>query len=269
MKIRPLLLVIIILVLMVTVVCLSSTFRTSAERKAFLMGTDVRVKVEGASASHLANLAIEEVRRLDRLFSKFDPQSEIYRLNHLTPDERLEISADTSRILQESARLKKLTRGAFDIRLGQKRGPIDLGAIAKGYAVEVARRLLMKSGARSGIIDLRSSIAVFGPKVWKVGIQHPRDKKKLIGTVELKNGQSLATSGDYERGKHVIDPRTGKPAQECQSVTIIGEDAAEADALSTAVFVLGPREGMKLADKLNVRAIIVDKNGVIYDNSGP
>ncbi|MFH1683474.1 MAG: FAD:protein FMN transferase, partial [Candidatus Margulisiibacteriota bacterium] len=90
----------------------------------------------------------------------------------------------------------------------------------------------------------------------------------LLGTIELKDGQSLATSGDYERGKHIIDPRTGRPANLCQSVTVIGKNAAETDALSTAIFVLGPEEGMKLVRKLDVKAVIVSKNGIIYDNFG-
>ncbi|MEE8637750.1 MAG: FAD:protein FMN transferase, partial [Candidatus Margulisiibacteriota bacterium] len=200
------------------------------------------------------------------LFSKFNPQSEIYELNS---GKKIRLSSDTSRILKEAKRLSKLTHGAFDVTLGQAGGEIDLGAIAKGYAVESARKVLLKKGAESGMINLRSSIAVFGPKTRKVGIQHPRDRDRLIGIVELKNGQSLATSGDYERGKHVIDPRTGKPAQDCQGVTVIGKNAAETDALSTAVFVLGPKSGMKLVESLHeIEALIIDRNGKIISSSG-
>lgn len=230
------------------------------------MGTPVRVKIKGPNASRLAKLAIEEIKRLDKLFSKFNPQSEVYQLNS---GKEVQLSSDTSRILKQAKGFSKLTRGAFDITLGRSDAKIDLGAIAKGYAVESARSLLLKKGAKSGMIDMRSSISVFGPKTWKVGIQHPRDKEKLIGTIELKHGQSLATSGDYERSKHIIDPRTGKPASGCQSVTLIGKDATETDALSTAVFVLGPVGGMKLIESLSeIEALIIDRNGKIIKSSG-
>ncbi len=269
MRSRPLYLLVIVLLIAFAFVRMSTRFQTSAEQKSFLMGTPVRVKVNGPNAPHLARQAIEEIRRLDKLLSRFDPESEIYKLNNLAPDERLELSTDTHKLLQESARIKKITEGTFDIRLGKTDGPLDLGAIAKGYAVELARRRLMKLGAKSGIIDMRSSIAVFGDRKWEVGIQHPRDKEKLLGTIELSDGQSLATSGDYERGTHIIDPRIGKPANKGSlSVTIVGKNAA-VDALCTAVFVLGPDKGMKLIESLKaVEGLILDHKGKTAVSSG-
>jgi len=267
MKIRPFYLwMVFLLMLIIALVRTHPELSSTAENKEFLMGTPIRVKVEGPNAPRLANLAIEEIRRLDRLFSKFNPQSEVYQLNS---GKKIRLSPDTSRILEEANKLAKLTQGAFDVNLGQAGGEIDLGAIAKGYAAESARKLLLKKGAKSGMIDMRSSIAVFGPKAWKVGIQHPRDRKKLIGAVVLENGESLATSGDYERGEHILDPRTGKPARECQSVTIVGKDAAETDAFSTAVFVLGPKRGMDLVESLpGIEALMVDRNGKIIKSTG-
>ena len=119
------------------------------------------------------------------------------------------------------------------------------------------------------MIDMRSSIAVFGDKTWKIGVQHPRDSTALLGVVELTHGQSLATSGDYERGQHILDPRTGEPADKCQGVTVIGQNAAIADALATAVFVLGPRQGLRLVELLpEIEALIVDREGKIIQSSG-
>jgi len=209
-----------------------SYFRTQSviEAQAFLMDTPVRVKVEGARG--LEDQAIGKIKRLDNLFSIYNPNSEISRLNR---GEKFEISPDTKKILELSEQMKKLTKGAFDVEYS---GKINLGAVAKGYAAEAARDLLVKSGAKSGIIDMRSSIAVFGAKTWKVGIQHPREKDKLLGIVELNDGQSLGTSGDYERGLHIIDPKTGEPAETAWTVTIIGTNAAVVDALSTGVYIL-------------------------------
>lgn len=253
MKLRFLFFLVIILLMVAFAFAMASpSFRSGAEKKAFLMDTEVRVKVSGPDAERLANMALLEIKRLDQLFSRFNPNSEISRLN---AGERIKLSPETKEILSISDKFKRLTSGAFDVKYS---GKIDLGAIGKGYAVESARRLLLKSGAKGGIIDMHSSIAVFGPKTWKIGIQHPRKKDKLMGMVELKDGQSLSTSGDYERGLHIIDPKTGEPAETCWSVIVIGTDAAETDALSTAVYVLGAKKGLKLIESLpNVEGLII------------
>jgi len=240
-----------------------SYFRTQSviEKQAFLMDTPIKVKVEGARK--LGDLGIGEIKRLNDLFNAYDPNSEISRLNR---GEKFKLSEDTVNILQLSENIKKTTNGAFDVKYS---GKIDLGAIAKGYAVESARQLLVKSGAKSGIIDMRSSIAVFGPRTWKVGIQHPREKDKLLGIVELKDGQSLGTSGDYERGLHIIDPKTGEPAETAWTVTIIGTNAAVVDALSTGVYVLGAKKGMNLIESLaDIEGLIVVGKNKMLKSSG-
>jgi thiamine biosynthesis lipoprotein len=258
----------------------------SAEKTAFLMSTPVRVKVEGPGAEKLAEQAIQEMKRLESEFSRFDPSNEVGMINKLAGKAPHKVSSDTFKCVELAVRMSKLSKGAFDITLGRARDlvlfprtkeiflkrkgvKIDLGGIGKGYAAEAARGLLVKKGAKSGMIDMRSSIAVFGPKSWKIGIQHPRNQGQLIGIIELKEGQSLSTSGDYERGQHIIDPRKGKPAAGCQSVTVIGKDAAFADALSTAVFILGPEEGIKLIGSLpDTEALIVDARGKIIKSAG-
>jgi thiamine biosynthesis lipoprotein len=113
---------------------------------------------------------------------------------------------------------------------------------------------------------MHSSIAVIGGP-WKIGILDPRNQK-ILGTVVLNDGEALSTSAQYEQPGHITDPRSGRPAGNCLSVTVITGDAALADALSTAVFVLGPVEGMKLIKKFKAEAVIVDKNGKVYDNFG-
>lgn len=285
MKIRPLYLLLIFLLCLIAFEFTYTNLIFSAERKAYLMGTPVRVRVSGPNSPHLARRALWEIRKIDKIFSRFNPKSEISMINKLAGLAPLQVSKDTFECIQLADRISKLSYGAFDITLGhprdlvierdsrkvylRKKGiEIDLGGIGKGYAAEAARKLLLKKGAKSGMIDLRSSIAIFGPKAWKVGIQHPREKDKLIGVVELRESQSLATSGDYERGKHIIDPRTGDPARGCQGVTVIGKNAAETDALSTAVFVLGPKSGMKLIESLpGIEALIIDRNRKIIKSS--
>jgi thiamine biosynthesis lipoprotein len=150
---------------------------------------------------------------------------------------------------------------------------IDLGGVGKGYGISKARAVLVDRGVTSAIISAGSSIAVIGDnkgKPWKIGIKDPRHPDDLVGIVSLVGGQALSTSGDYEnyfeyQGKryhHILDPLTGAPADQCRSVTIICNDATDADMLSTAVFVMGPKRGLVFVSTfLNTYAVIIDKDG--------
>ncbi len=164
--------------------------------------------------------------------------------------------------------------------LRKKGMAIDLGGIAKGYASDRAEIVLKKNGIVSGIVAVAGDINAFGKKAdgnkWRVGIQHPRKKDAFIGIIELED-EAVSTSGDYERffikdGKryhHIIDPKTGKPADKCQSVTIVAKEATATDALSTGIFVIGLEKGMELIERLpDVEGIIIDAKGNISVSSG-
>lgn len=126
---------------------------------------------------------------------------------------------------------------------------IDLGGIAVGYAIDRAMNLLQESGVKQGLIDAGGDIRVFGNRDWRVGIQHPR-REGVIKVLKLRE-RAVSTSGDYEQffereGKrfcHIIDPRTGYPAQRCAAVTVLAPTALAADVYATALFVLGADEG--------------------------
>ncbi|MBI5587795.1 MAG: FAD:protein FMN transferase [Deltaproteobacteria bacterium] len=155
---------------------------------------------------------------------------------------------------------------------------IGLGAIAKGYAVDRAALLIAKEGIKDLIVKAGGDMRVQGldnGKPWEIGIKHPR-KKELLAKLSLTN-VSISTSGDYERFfikdkvlyHHIMDPRTGYPAKGSMSVTILAPDTMTSDALSTAVFVMGPDKGLELIKKLNgVEAIIVDSSGKMRISPG-
>lgn len=286
MRIRPFYFIIAILFFLILVELIYTRLIFSSERTVYLMGTPVRIRIQGVNSPHHARLAFDRIWWIDREFSRFKEGSQVSLLNRLAGRAPLEVSRDVFECVNLAVQISRLSGGAFDITRGHVRDlrldhraksvfitrkgvTIDLGGIGKGFAAEKARQLLVEKGAKSGMIDMRSSIAVFGPRTWKVGVQHPRQKGDLLGVVELKGGDSLATSGDYERGGHIIDPRTGRPASACQSVTVIGRNAAVTDALSTAVFVLGPAQGLELIENLpEVEALIVDRRGRIIRSSG-
>lgn len=154
---------------------------------------------------------------------------------------------------------------------------IGLGGIAKGYAIDRAAQVIRQAGFEVFYInaggDLYASSGSQG-KRWKVGTQDPDNNTKLIALIPIANA-AVATSGDYERYfekdgiryHHIIDPATGQPARLSRSVTIISARAYMADALATAVFVLGPENGMALVNKLDgVEAIIVGADGRIMSS---
>jgi thiamine biosynthesis lipoprotein len=156
---------------------------------------------------------------------------------------------------------------------------IGLGGIAKGYAIDRAAGVLRKAGFESFLIDGGGDVFVSGGKAgkpWRLGIQDPRQERgTLIGTVPLSNGV-LITSGDYERFRmvdgiryhHIIDPRTGWPAKSCQSVTILSTTAEKAVVLAKVLFILGPEEGLQIAQREGVEALIIDAAGTKYWTKG-
>ncbi len=159
---------------------------------------------------------------------------------------------------------------------------LDLGAVAKGYAVEQVAALLSKDArVKTALINAGGNIKVLGTKEdgkpWKIGIQDPRNPEKLLGTLAVKSGTGIATSGDYQRyyevsGKryhHILDPRTGWPAPYCRSVTVVTNSAFWADYYSTLLFVLPWQKAMELVKshpELNM--VYVDTTGQLHVSSG-
>jgi thiamine biosynthesis lipoprotein len=152
---------------------------------------------------------------------------------------------------------------------------INFGAIAKGYAVDRAVAVLRERGITDALVNAGGEIRATGGE-WQVGIQHPRSPSELLAVVDL-HGRSIATSGDYEqffekdgvRYHHIFDPSTGAPARRCQSVSVIAGDDMTADALATAIFVLGPKSGLELLHQYpDIEALIVDDQGAQHSTPG-
>lgn len=139
---------------------------------------------------------------------------------------------------------------------------LDLGAVAKGLAIDMAARELRRF--HNFGVDAGGDLYLGGTnpsgEPWAVGIRHPREDGALIDVL-LASDQAVCTSGDYERqtdaGHHIVDPRTGQPADGVASVTVVAPTAMLADAVATAAFVLGPDEGLALCEGLGLEALIV------------
>ena len=153
-----------------------------------------------------------------------------------------------------------LTSSRGTVTLKQKNMSIDLGGIAKGYIADMAARKLKAQGIKRGIIDAGGDLVLFntvGEDSFKVGIRDPRWPDDHFAILETDNG-AVVTSGCYERNVivgnkrlcHIINPHTGQPVDELSSTTIVAEEAATADALATAVMVLGLDGGKQLINSL-------------------
>jgi thiamine biosynthesis lipoprotein len=154
----------------------------------------------------------------------------------------------------------------------------DLGAFAKGYAIDRGIDLLQDRGIRNAIINAGGDLCAIGrhgERAWRIGIRRPRQPGEVLATIELAGDESIFTSGDYERyfefgGKryhHIIDPRSGYPAKETVSVTVIHPDAATADAAATALFVAGPEHWAGIARQMGIHYVmLIDHKGVIHMN---
>jgi len=155
---------------------------------------------------------------------------------------------------------------------------IDLGGIAKGFAIDRAVAVLRQAGVRHASVNAGGDLRLLGDRgdrPWRIGIQHPRRSGELLATLELAE-TAVVTSGDYERYferdgiryHHLFDPQTGRPARDCQSVTVVADEAMLADALATAAFVLGPERGMEFLQQFEVEGILVTASGEVLVTPG-
>lgn len=176
----------------------------------------------------------------------------------------------------------KIDESKKTVRLTKKGMKLDLGAIAKGYAADEVRKIIESKGVESAYVNLGGNVLVIGSKpdgsAWKVGIQNPRlSKSGVIASIEVRD-KTIVTSGNYERYfkengiiyHHIIDPTTGRPARTgIISTSIITRNSFDADALSTSVFILGPKKGLKLIESMpDVETMIITTNLNIILSSG-
>jgi thiamine biosynthesis lipoprotein len=156
---------------------------------------------------------------------------------------------------------------------------IDLGGIAKGWAVDRGIEILRRAGIQHAMVNAGGDTALLGDRLgkpWVVGIRDPRKAGAVVARIPLQD-EAISTSGDYERyfeenGQryhHIIEPGTGKSPDAVRSVTVIGANATRTDGLTKTVFILGVERGMAFIRKLgDVEAVIVDKDGQVFYSAG-
>jgi FAD:protein FMN transferase len=173
----------------------------------------------------------------------------------------------------------RLDADAGTVAFTQPGVSIDLGGIAKGYAVDRGMEILRRGGVKNALISAGGDSLVIGKRwerPWFIGIRDPRNKAGIVSMIPLEDA-AISTSGDYERYfekdgvryHHILDPGTGKSTHSVRSTSIIGSTATDTDALSTSVFVLGVEAGLQLINSLpDTEAIIIDKDGALHYSAG-
>lgn len=187
------------------------------------------------------------------------------------------IKKSVSKIGYKNIILDPKEQTIFLKNVGMKLG---LGGIGQGYIADKVKELLFPKGCTSGIVNVSGDINAWGKqpdgKPWTVGIVNPLNKNKIFATFPLENN-AVETSGNYEkyvvfngiRYSHIIDPRTGYPAQGVVSVSVFAKQTEIADALATGIFVLGVDVGLDLVNQLKgIECIIVDDKGKIHSSKG-
>jgi thiamine biosynthesis lipoprotein len=243
--------------------------------------------INRSAGSHPVKVSFETVSMLMRSKAYCKKYKGIFDVTIGPLSDLWGFSEDKEIVLPEDKTIKNLAKlvnyNDLDINesdttvfLKKKGMSIDLGGIAKGYAIDRGSAVLKNMGITNFILNAGGDIYVSGVKdkdtLWKVGIKHPRNTNDLIAEFDLKD-YAVATSGDYERYKiingvryhHILDPATGYPGTLSESSTVLAPTAEEADATATYVFLLGWQKA--LSDKtLNYPLLIVSSDGSVHYN---
>lgn len=221
----------------------------------------------------VSDLLVQAVRVMNQTHQAFHPMlGQLKEMWNFQPDAH-KVPLDTD-ILQymQSLQDAHLEQKGTQWRRSDAVIQLDFGAIAKGYAIDRAIETLQNHGIANAVVNAGGDIRLIGQRferAWRIGIKHPRKADQVLGWMALKGDLSLVTSGDYERFfliaekryHHILDVRTGYPATQSQSVTVIATNATLADAWSTALFVLGFKGLKSVHIPADLDYLIVDQQG--------
>jgi thiamine biosynthesis lipoprotein len=241
-----------------------------------VMGLPISITLRGPGArgpavEPVVQAVYDELRRADRVFSTYRPDSEISLIRGGALSVEL-ASPAVREVLALCRQARELTDGLFDAKLPQPDGRrlLDPSGLVKGWAVEQAARGLDRLEDLDWLVNAGGDVtgrARHGDP-WRVAIENPRDRTAILCVVPLTSG-AVATSGTAARGRHIIDPRTGLPADETLlSATVVGPSLTWADVLATAAYVEGLLSLARVAQLDGYEALVVDRDGAMTATAG-
>jgi thiamine biosynthesis lipoprotein len=225
-----------------------------------IMGMPIAVDIPGCSDMDVFRQAFERLQEIDNRYSTYKAGSELSRFQRGEINEP-DLSAEFKKIIKQCQAYEKLTEGYFSAYFS---GIFDPTGLIKGWALARAGKIIENSGYKTYCIGAGGDIIARSDtdKIWNIGIQHPERKSKIIDKIAAKN-VAVATSGNYERGKHIVNPKTGKLADKLLSVSVIGPDIILADVLATAIFAKAGLNSKFYDAAPGYKFILVDK---LYPN---
>jgi FAD:protein FMN transferase len=235
-----------------------------------VLGTSLDLTVTGASptmAQAAEQASLRTVERLRAVLSTYDPSSEISRKGIYGSHPR---SADLEAIIAAYRHWGARTGGIIRPVV---RGATNVDALGKAYIIAAAAAAARDAAPHASglLLDIGGDMVALGPFDWPLGIADPRnpfDNSPPLTRIEISN-VAVATSGSYARGHHILDPRTGASANGAAAASVVAPDCVTANALSTALCVLAPEEGLKLVSQIEgASALIVDHDGNISRSPG-
>jgi len=224
---------------------------------AHIMGMPISVDIPGEAPPAAAFRAVfAELRRIDRQFSPYKPDSELMRFRAGELKEA-ELSDEMQTVMHACEQWAACTNGYFSAYF---KGEFDPTGYVKGWAIARAGELLAEQGINTFLINAAGDILArsAGGHKWRIGLEHPQGGRATIGTITTGN-VAVATSGTHARGQHILDPHTQKPATELLSVTVRGPNIITADVLATALFAMGPQKALEfMRIQPGYEALLVD-----------
>lgn len=282
-------------------------------REALAFDTIVSIKAYGENAGPALDEIMEFMARVDALMNRYDPGSDISRINARAGEAPVAVDPLTFELIEEALVFCAMTGGALDITAGglvdlwqafreeppgvqvaaakaavdytgvmldpekktvflsNPRAAMDLGAVTKGFFARKGLAILQGHGVESALIMAGGNIYALGRKPdgkpWTVGIRNPQNTDAIITSLYLEDG-AVDTAGSYARKDHIFDPFTGYPARGFVSVTVVADDPLEADALSTAAFVMGPDRGPAFLAGKDIVAYLITEKGEVMTTAG-
>ena len=219
----------------------------------------------GPSPSQVKQAVEAELERIDAMASTWRDDSELMRFNRSEDQSGFDLSVELSWLIEQAVIIAADTSGAFNPRLDGR--AVDLSGIAKGYAVDQVVELLQDEfGITDCVVDIGGEVRAMGngPKGdgWRVGLYSSSESIRTETPMLQLRDTSVATSGAYFKGDHIIDPATGDPVDNnLHSASVIHPSSMTADALATAMYVMGPDDGMQWAKQNDTHVIFLLKDG--------
>lgn len=244
-----------------------------------VMGMAVSIDLVEQPPPGLLAEVLAWLHHVDAVFSPYIDDSIISKLGRddLRASDFLgddEIDDEVREVLLRCDDLRIETGGVFDPwKVPAPNGTMfDPSGFVKGWAVERAAEMFAARGVPNCCINAGGDIALRGQRepgaAWRVGIRHPDDPMSIALALELTGPIGIATSATYERGAHIVDPRTGQPATPVASATVVGRDLADADAYATTLFVMGVDGLNWLQDHTEYQGYVITHEGHTYFTPG-